>query len=509
MSGIRLSKEELESKRQLLALKEREVQLREGLPFLHGWKWYPWAREFYESTNKINFLCAANQISKSSTQIRKCINWATDQKMWPLLWRTKPVQFWYLYPTNNQAKIEFETKWKQFLPNGAFKDDPIYGWKEEKKGGEIFAIHFNSGVHVYFKTYAQDSSALQTGTCDAIFCDEELPVDLYDELVFRISASDGYFHMVFTATLGQEFWRQTMEPVENEEERFPDAFKRVVSMYDCLLYEDGTQSHWTMEKIAVVKARCKSHAEVLRRVYGKFVVESGRKYEAFDVKRHMKPDHPLPKDWHIACGVDIGSGGDKGHKSAVCFVAVSPDFRQGRVFKGWRGDGIPTTAGDVLEKFRELRGDMKPFIQAYDWACKDFQMIASRQGEAFIPAEKSHERGEQVLNVLFKNDMLFLYDGPEMAKLASELVGLRLDTPKNKAKDDFADALRYAVTRIPWDWSALTGADPEGYVAPDPKLTPDQREVQMRRAAFMENAARAEAEADLEEEFAEWNDLYG
>jgi len=66
-----------------------------------------------------------------------------------------PTQFWYLYPTSTQVNIEFETKWKQFLPKGEYKNDPIYGWHEEKKDGNIIAIHFNSGVHLYFKTYAQ------------------------------------------------------------------------------------------------------------------------------------------------------------------------------------------------------------------------------------------------------------------------------------------------------------------------------------------------------------------
>jgi phage terminase large subunit-like protein len=317
--------EALALKREVIAIKEKQVRLREGLPFLYGWKWYIWARDFFESTNKLNFLCAANQISKSSTQIRKCIDWATDQRKWPRLWPSRrPVQFWYLYPTSNQANIEFLTKWVEFLPKGEFKEDPVYGWQMEKKQGNVYAIHFNSGVHVFFKTYAQDEQALQTGTCDAIFCDEELPVDLYDELIFRISASDGYFHMVFTATLGQEFWRLVMEPGAKEDEKLPEAAKWVVSMYDCQEYEDGSLSHWTDEKIQQVKNRCKTANEILKRVYGKFIMDdNGRKYESFDIKRHMKQPHPLPETWMTYAGIDIGGGG-KTHPGAIVFLKVSP-----------------------------------------------------------------------------------------------------------------------------------------------------------------------------------------
>lgn len=496
--------------KELLALKEKRVALMEGLPFLHGWKWYPWAREFFESRNKVNLLCAANQISKSSTQIRKCIDWATNQKLWPALWRQAPVQFWYLYPTSKQARIEFETKWKQFLPKGAYKTDPIYGWKEEFVNKELFAIHFNSGVHVYFKTYAQDTSALQTGTCDAIFCDEELPMEHFEELMFRLSASDGYFHMVFTATLGQEFWRQTMDPLPHEQEKLPGAYKREVALFECRVYEDGTPSHWTEEKIQQVINRCSTANEILKRVHGKFIKDDGgRKYEAFDIKHHIKTKHPLPKGWLVYGGVDIGSGGKEGHPSAIVFIAVAPDFSKGRVFLGWRGDGIATTASDVLEKFRALKKDNNLTItgQYYDWACRDFFEIATRMGEAFVPADKSHEKGEQVLNVLFKNDMLFLYDDAELQKLAGELASLRKDTPKNKAKDDYVDALRYAVTRIPWDWSVIGGAKPEkkGNDDPENKKTPYQQEVHDRRQAFADSSAESDR---IEDEFAEANSLY-
>lgn len=510
--------EEMRLKKERLALMERKVALQEGLPFLYGWKWYPWAREFFESTNRLNFLCAANQISKSSTQIRKAIDWATNEPKWPSLWKHKPNQFWYLYPTGKQVAVEFETKWKQFLPKGKFKTEKEidgkpnpYAWREIVKNKEIFAIQFvNTGVGIYFKTYAQDTQALQTGTCDAIFCDEELPLEHYDELIFRLSASDGYFHMVFTATLGQEYWRQVIDPGPTEEEKLASAAKWTVSMMDCMFYEDGTPSHWTKEKIQMVVDRCQTHDEVLKRVYGKFILAAGgRKYPAYDSKRHLKAGHPLPAGWHIYAAVDYGSGGEKGHPSAIVFVAVRPDFTEGRVFRGWRGDKIPTTAGDLLERFVALRGPLLCTAQFYDWACKDFEVIATRAGEPFQPADKSHEKGEQIVNTLFKYNMLSVYDDPELQKLSSELSTVRKDVQKQKAKDDFCDALRYAVTRIPWNWSVIGAQAPELQVkAEDRPLTAAEHlalEIQERRKAFEDDHNRESAR--LEEEFAEINAL--
>ena len=504
--------EKMELKKKLLEEKQRQLDLIEGLPHLYGWKWYGWAYDFFLSTNQLNLLCAANQISKSSTQIRKCIEWAGNTKLWADLWRQPPNQFWYLYPTSDVATAEFETKWKQFLPKGAYKDHPTYGWKEEMDKKQIKAIRFNSGVTVYFKTYSQNVSHLQSGTVFALFCDEELPVDLYDELMFRITAAEGYFHMVFTATLGQDYWRRAMEPGAGEEEVLPNAWKKQVSMYECMNYIDGTESHWSEEKIQEVIQRCKSKQEVLRRVWGKFIKAEGRKYPAFDIASHFKPIHPLPESWKVYAGIDIGSGGRDGHPAAIVFVAASSDFKQGRVIKAWRGDGEVTTSGDILTKYHELKKEIRRPVEIayYDYASKDFFIIASRAGESFIAADKSHESGEEVINSLFKNNMMYLYDDDTIRKLGAELHTLSAEGDKRKMKDDLADAFRYAVTKLPWDFSSyFTYTDKK---APDPiekKLSPIQQQIKDRRDGFYAKKDENSEFGEIGREFDEWNEAYG
>ena len=139
-----------QTKIERIKMLERQQELKEGLPFLYGWKHYGWSRKFFESTNHENFLVAANQVGKSSANIRKCIHWATEKSLWPELWNTAllgtPNQFWYFYPTRDVATIEFKTKWSLFLPKGKFKNDPKYGWPEEMDRKQIIAIHFNSGT---------------------------------------------------------------------------------------------------------------------------------------------------------------------------------------------------------------------------------------------------------------------------------------------------------------------------------------------------------------------------
>jgi hypothetical protein len=500
------------------ALKDVEdlLDMQEGLPHLYGFPWYPWALEYFESLNKENFLCAANQISKSSTLIRRNIHYATgiafDKDFWRKRWPglrpdQKPNQFWYLYPTLSVATVEFETKWEpDFLPRGKYKDHPIFGWTAKYDGQDIDSIEFNSGVTIYFKAYSQKLQDLQTGTCYMVSCDEELPIKILPELSARLNATDGYLNMVFTATLGQLYWEQTIEPKTIAEERHKDALKIQVSLYDCLKYEDGSPSPWTEDKIKRAINRCATQAEIQRRIFGKFVKSEGLRYESFDRIKNTASPHPLPRTWKVYSGTDPGSGGKSGHPAAIVFLSVSPDFKHGRVFKTWRGDGIPTTSPDILKKYRELRGTLKPDAQKYDHGSKEFFMVASNQGESFSPANKERDAGISLLNTLFKSGMLKIQiDDSENEKLVGELCSIAVDADKTKSLDDLSDALRYAAMAVPWDFSdieELQEADQK-----DPLPARQLTDAEERRKWFT-NESQAQENESVEEELDYWNDLY-
>lgn len=443
---------------------EAKVTLRSELPHLFS-PMYQWQREFFEAANPDGmFVVAANQIGKSLISHRKMIHWATNKALWKKLWPNRtPRQFAYFYPSAGLSTIEFKSKMiQESLPRGSMKDHPVYGWKavyDTRK--KIEAIEFNSGITVRMLTYEQSAQVLQASSYDAVFADEEMPEHIYSEVRARLFGTDGYYHQVFTATLGLSLWRETME-VKGAMERFPNASKWRVSMYDCLTYEPCSAhipTPWTVDRIEKIKASCKSENEVQRRVMGRFVIDEGLKYHGFLRSRNYAKAHPLPSSWMTYTGLDYGSGGTGGHPSSVCFVKVSPDFRMARVYRTWRGDGVDTTAGDLILKYRELRGSERPVLQSYDHACADLNQIASRVGECLVPAEKSHKIGEDLLNTLFRHGMLVIYDNDDGAKLVGELESLMVSTPKTRAKDDLIDALRYAISRIPFDFSHLGEED--------------------------------------------------
>ena len=325
--------------------------------------WYVWSKQFYDSRNKMNFLTAANQIGKSTTMQRKNVEWACNEKLWPELWPTRggvpnlPRQFWYFYPSGDLVNSEVYKKWiPDILPRGRTKEsNPNFGWDLETRAGDVTAIHFRSGVSIYFKTYAQKAVNLQAATIHMVTADEEMPEELFDELMARLSATDGYFNMGFTATLGLPLWYRTMECQGKAEEAFKTASKWQVSLYDCQTFLDGSPGLWDLKRIKQREGQCSSEAEVLRRVHGRFVREEGRKFANF-TPALCKDNGPVPRDWQIYGGVDIGSGGSAKHRSkgAIIIIAVSPDFSKARVIDSWRGDFLDTTAQDILFKFKEL-----------------------------------------------------------------------------------------------------------------------------------------------------------
>ena len=145
----------------------------------------------------------------------------------------------------------------------------------------------------------------------------------------------------------------------------------------------------------------------------------------------------------------------------------------------------------------------------YDWASRDFELIQQRAGGSFQKADKSHETGEHMLNTLFKNNRLLIYDNDELQKLATELTTLKNSTNKRKAKDDLIDALRYAVTKIPWNWEDIAGV-PQEIEQPKMKLMTAEEElahqIDERRKLF--KTENDNENQRIEDEIAEWNQAY-
>lgn len=441
-----------------LKLLEERKKLQDNLPHLYGFKQYEWAKEFFDSFAKLYFLSAPNQVGKSIWGMCKAVHWATEPSVWPMISNyKKPTLFFYFYPDYNLAQREIEHKWiPLILPKPALKDHPQYGWKLTNNKDEL-SIQFNTGVKIMFASYSTGRAnllALAASSPAAVFIDEEMHPDLWPEVSMRVEASKGCINFFATPVHCYPLYRDIFNGVT----QLKGAIVKTISMFQCMKFIDGSPGLYTREDIETRIAKLGSKAEIQKRVFGKYVTPEGIVYSSFEKGKNVIPPTGVPNDWHHYSGVDIGTGGTA-HPASICIVAVSPDYSKGRVVDMWRGDGVNTTCEDILDKYKQMTADIILYGEFYDWGSKDFYTISSRAGFAFQKAEKGRELGVNLLNTLFKNEMLSIDAVDESHKLINELETLTHNeiqgNNKRHAKDDLIDALRFAVTKIPWNFSHI------------------------------------------------------
>jgi len=132
-------------------------------------------------------------------------------------------------------------------------------------------------------------------------------------------------------------------------------------------------------------------------------------------------------------------------------------------------------------------------------------------GLAFIPAEKKHDVGEQVINVLFKNGMLDIDNTLECNPIVNELTTLQLGVDKRKAKDDSVDSMRYALTKIPFDFSHVGFVPLQDKTVRPKVLTPHEAAYvdRNRDRIKMMTSRTNEGMNDVSDEIREWNEIMG
>ena len=465
----------------------------EDLPHLYGYPWYSWAWDFFNDTSKNAFLVAPNQVSKSSTLIRKVIHWATCPDLWPKLWPTKPTQFWYFYPSKDVATVEFDEKWeKEFMPRGAAKSHPIYGWEKNMKFGSIHDIRFNSGVSIYFKSYEQSAGNVQTSSVYLIACDEELPVAYWPEVSARRDGLlvDGYFNMTFTATLSQRFWFEVIECKGLPNERLPEAKKIQISLYDCQKYMDGTPTGWTKERIQKRIESCQSEREVQRRVMGRFVNEELALIDCFTEEKNYKHgEFIIPSTWSKTISLFVST-----RTTGVCVLAISPDLDKVVVSECYKFD---FTNFEVLEKVHNLRGKKLMELNVNSGA-SDFITMANNSGIFFTTIKAPKNGLKDKINSFFKTEVLEI----AKSKNSSELV-MQIRTIKESDLSTYEDYEVYAALAIGLSNLQLSLKSAiEGL----PKKKPDK--ILNEREAFYRGLDRPQPLVDsYDNEFDEMNDL--
>lgn len=415
-------------------------------------KFYPWQQKFFLTKNRLAFITAANQIGKSSINILKFLNLGWRPELWPEYFSARrPRMFIYLYPDKKTATQEFKTKWKPYLTLN--EKDKEFGWKAVMDKGDIDSIELSTGVTIFFKFYSQQPKNVQAATADMVGMDEECPETHWNELMVRTQGTramgSGLVSMVFTATLGQDYLYKTMEKQGKADENFKRAYKDQISLYDCTEYCDGSATHLTVEYIEKeIIPSYSSQNEILKRVFGRFVKDTGLEYHGFNEARNTEPyNWDKVKHWNLFTGVDFGSGGTHGHSSSIVLVAIDHSWTQIRVVTSYFSDKKRMTQGDLLAEFKKFFSKYNA-TNSYDHAAADFGTLAQREGIPFVMAEKSHSIGIELINTVFKSGQMKIFTGEGSGynhQIINELNSIDIDTAKRNRVDDAADGLRYAI----------------------------------------------------------------
>ena len=435
---------------------------------------YQWAFDYIMTDNRIAMICGANQISKSSTVIRKNVFFATRPDMWKRYFpHRRPNLFWYFYPSKDVLLEEWATKWEEWMPRipKGHRLEKQFGWDVQyKEKGIPAAVTFNTGVRLGFRYYEQRTDNLQASTLDMVSCDEEPPEKHIGEIMARLTNTRGIFNSAFTATKGQALWHRALERINCSDEVYPHAFKRLVSLYDCLEYcNSDAPTPWTVERIEEEKKKYHDDLEIKKRIYGRFIPSAGKAFYAYDPKKVRIPTHTHLVSDRVFGVVDPGSGG-RAHPAGVMVLSQRGDGGPVTVLSAWRGDNKETTSNDILRQYNLMTQGLIVKTLIYDYAARDFFLTASREleGVELIEANKKRDLGFERVNSYLEAGALLMpesrpggitwWEKSGMEKLHEELFTvLQVEGTGKKTGmvDDLTDCLRYACMTIDVNLSLL------------------------------------------------------
>ena len=239
-----------------------------------------------------------------------------------------------------------------------------------------------------FKSYEQGRRSFEGEAKDFIWCDEEPPMDVYTEMLYRLLTTKGLAWTTFTPLLGMsEMVTRFLEP-DNEKAR--DS-KYVVQAG----WKDVP--HLDEEERRKLSANTPPY-QIQARTEGEPALGAGAVYP-IDEAEVVIPDRAIPEDWPLAYGMDVGW-----NRTAVVWGAREPG--SGVIYlysEHYQGQGEPASHAEAIRG----RGEWIPGV--IDPAClgssqidgRTLMQVYGRLGLMLGPAENAVEAGiTEVWNLL-------------------------------------------------------------------------------------------------------------
>jgi phage terminase large subunit-like protein len=304
----------------------------------------------------------------------------------------------------------------------------------------LWVRHSSGGIaKLGFKTYEQGRRAFEGEAKDFIWCDEEPPMDVYVEMLYRLLTTKGLAWTTFTPLLGMSEVVTSFLELESEASR---ASKYVVQAG----WKDVP--HLDAEERQKLTANTPPY-QIRARTEGEPALGAGAIYP-IDESEITVPDRPIPNEWPRAFGMDVGW-----NRTAVVWGARDPGSGVTYLYsEHYQGQGEPASHALAIRS----RGDWIPGV--IDPACLGSSQIDGRTlmdiyrqlGLDLSPAVNAVEAGiTEVWNLLISGRLKIM---ASLSNWVREFRKYHRDDKGSgkivKRDDHLMDATRYLIVSGRW-----------------------------------------------------------
>lgn len=287
---------------------------------------------------------------------------------WPGRTYDRPTTGWVVTPSSEKLKDPIQIALfgtpdpnmkGEMFGTGAIPKESILDISTRQsnvKGvAELIQVRHKSGgiSTLGTKTFEQGREKVQGASLDFVWPDEEVPQDIYGELVARVQDRDGMVMCTFTPLMGITGVVQTF--LENED-RNPRRTYVNMTLHDCVggvWPDDGSKfagkewkGHYTAERVEQIISDYPAH-ERKTRALGIPLMGEGLVFPVDPDDITVSPIE-IPRHWARICGLDFGID----HPTAAVWLAYDRDADTVYLYSDYRkADALVSThAAAITQK---------------------------------------------------------------------------------------------------------------------------------------------------------------
>lgn len=365
--------------------------------------------------------------------------------LYPRWWKgrryTRPVKIWMGGDTATTCRDIIQNKLLGNIGDfgsGMIPRDTISEWRPRRNVPDAVEIirvkHVSGGLsEITLKTYDQGRDTWQGTEVDAVFLDEEAPMDVYGEALIRTMTTGGFTVLTFTPLQGlTDLVQNFLDNSQESDSKYPKYVQQIGWKDVPHLKQDDIDQMMESTPPQLREARSQ----------GIPTVGSGLIYP-LDLKLVTVDDFKLPKHFAKAFGMDVGW-----NATAAVFGAVDRDNDVIYVYSEHKqGEAEPVIhATSIKARGEWLKGVIDPASRGRSQVDgQNLYMLYRKEGLKIYPADNAVEAGIYEVWQRLSTGRLKIF--ASCSQLLRELSLYHRDENGKvvKKNDHLLDALRYLL----------------------------------------------------------------